>query len=363
MALASFGQPALRCRSSARSIRARATTADYTIAPPRLEERFGPARRARRARSSSATSTSPHSLQVVLEETVLRAGALAPRGDRRRRPLPGRRRGAQLRDERAAARPRPVPTDLGAAGGRRRRDRARRGAAGSTPGDAAPTSAQLPHGPRLPRARQYADDEIEAFLRWSQAAVSPAAQRRRGDGATCWRTTGSSAGSRGAWSSARGRWARARSWPRRSSPDMQARLNEIKDREDFRPVAPVVLEEEAADWFVGRAAVSPFMLFVFDVRPEKADRIPAVRHVDGTARIQTINRVAEPALLRPAQGLPGADRRAGARQHVVQHAGRADRLHAARRGRVLLDLAARRAGDRVVPAREAARRGGGRAAA
>lgn len=70
---------------------------------------------------------------------------------------------------------------------------------------------------------------------------------------------------------------------------MQDRLNDIKDREDFRPVAPVVLEEEAANWFVD-AGVSPFMLFVYDVRPEKADAIPVVRHVDGTARIQTINR-------------------------------------------------------------------------
>jgi len=74
---------------------------------------------------------------------------------------------------------------------------------------------------------------------------------------------------------------------------MQAKLNEIKDREDFRPVAPVVLEEEAANWFA-RAEVSPFMLFVFDVLPDKADRIPAVRHVDGTARIQTINRTQNP---------------------------------------------------------------------
>jgi carbamoyltransferase len=69
---------------------------------------------------------------------------------------------------------------------------------------------------------------------------------------------------------------------------MQARLNEIKDREDFRPVAPVVLEEEAGRWFVG-AAQSPFMLFVHEVAPDKASRIPAVRHVDGTARIQTVN--------------------------------------------------------------------------
>ena len=77
------------------------------------------------------------------------------------------------------------------------------------------------------------------------------------------------------------------------SPDMQQRLNEIKDREDFRPVAPVVLEEEAGKWFRG-ACVSPFMLFVNEVAADKADRIPAVRHVDGTARIQTINRAQNP---------------------------------------------------------------------
>jgi carbamoyltransferase len=90
-------------------------------------------------------------------------------------------------------------------------------------------------------------------------------------------------------------------------PEMQARLNEIKDREDFRPVAPVVLEEEAAEWFVG-ADVSPFMLFVYDVRPEKADAIPAVRHVDGTARIQTINRSQNPAyydLIRAFRAITG----------------------------------------------------------
>jgi carbamoyltransferase len=77
-------------------------------------------------------------------------------------------------------------------------------------------------------------------------------------------------------------------------PSMQARLNEIKDREDFRPVAPVVLEERAGEWF-DQAGVSPFMLFVHDVKPDKADRIPAVRHVDGTARIQTIRREQNPA--------------------------------------------------------------------
>ena len=70
---------------------------------------------------------------------------------------------------------------------------------------------------------------------------------------------------------------------------MQARLNDIKDREDFRPVAPVALEEEAHEWFEG-CGVSPFMTFVYKVSADKAARIPAVRHVDGTARVQTINR-------------------------------------------------------------------------
>lgn len=79
--------------------------------------------------------------------------------------------------------------------------------------------------------------------------------------------------------------------PRR--PEMQERLNEIKDREDFRPVAPVTLEERAKDWFVN-AHQAPFMLFVFDVVPNKADEIPAVRHVDGTARVQTVNRRQNP---------------------------------------------------------------------
>jgi carbamoyltransferase len=84
---------------------------------------------------------------------------------------------------------------------------------------------------------------------------------------------------------------------------MQARLNALKEREDFRPVAPAVLEEEAPNWFVNAGALdtgpgsticAPFMLFIYDVRPDKADRIPAVRHTDGTARIQTVARAHNP---------------------------------------------------------------------
>lgn len=80
-------------------------------------------------------------------------------------------------------------------------------------------------------------------------------------------------------------------------PSMQNRLNEIKDREDFRPVAPVVIEEDAHEWFE-QADYSPFMLFVYDVKQGKADTIPAVKHVDGTARIQTINKNQHPSYYR-----------------------------------------------------------------
>jgi carbamoyltransferase len=89
--------------------------------------------------------------------------------------------------------------------------------------------------------------------------------------------------------------------------EMQAKLNDIKDREDFRPVAPVVLESEAGEWFEG-AAISPYMLFVYCVRSDKAAKIPAVRHVDGTARIQTVNEQQHPryhALLEEFKKLTG----------------------------------------------------------
>lgn len=78
---------------------------------------------------------------------------------------------------------------------------------------------------------------------------------------------------------------------------MRDRLNEIKDREDFRPVAPIVPQEDAADWF-SAAEDSRFMLFVHDVLPGKEGLIPAVRHIDGTARIQTVRREDSPLLHR-----------------------------------------------------------------
>ncbi|MGN6528820.1 MAG: carbamoyltransferase family protein [Burkholderiaceae bacterium] len=81
------------------------------------------------------------------------------------------------------------------------------------------------------------------------------------------------------------------------SPSMQARLNELKDREDFRPVAPVVPLEDLGAWFTPAQAnrgEAPFMLFLYDVRPEKAALIPAVCHADHTARVQTVARETNP---------------------------------------------------------------------
>jgi carbamoyltransferase len=76
------------------------------------------------------------------------------------------------------------------------------------------------------------------------------------------------------------------------------RLNAVKGREQFRPVAPMVLTDRAGELF-GRGPIpSPYMLFVHDVAPQWRDRIPAVVHVDGTARIQTVDRDTEPMLAR-----------------------------------------------------------------
>lgn len=74
------------------------------------------------------------------------------------------------------------------------------------------------------------------------------------------------------------------------------RLNAVKGREQFRPVAPMVLAERAAEIFSRGPLPSPYMLFVHDVAPAWRDRIPAVTHVDGTARIQTVDAGTDPRL-------------------------------------------------------------------
>ncbi len=83
--------------------------------------------------------------------------------------------------------------------------------------------------------------------------------------------------------------------PRR--PEMRDILNQkVKHREDFRPFAPSVMAEHADEWFeVGTPSASDeFMLFAPRVRPEQRDRIPAVIHKDGTARVQVVSRALNP---------------------------------------------------------------------
>jgi carbamoyltransferase len=70
--------------------------------------------------------------------------------------------------------------------------------------------------------------------------------------------------------------------------DMKTILNRVKKREDFRPVAPICLQEQAPRVF-DPGAHDPFMLFDHYVREEWKARVPAICHLDGTARLQTIN--------------------------------------------------------------------------
>jgi len=73
-------------------------------------------------------------------------------------------------------------------------------------------------------------------------------------------------------------------------PENRDRVNKkIKFREEFRPFAPAVLEDKVSEYFEINCP-SPYMLLVAQVKLEKRDKIPAVIHIDGSARIQTVNR-------------------------------------------------------------------------
>lgn len=84
--------------------------------------------------------------------------------------------------------------------------------------------------------------------------------------------------------------------PRRA--DMKEILNsKIKRRESFRPFAPSVMRDAVAEWFEEEADV-PFMMQVFQIRQEKRAFIPAVTHVDGSGRLQTVHKQTNPRYYR-----------------------------------------------------------------
>lgn len=283
MALASYGEP--RDADRFRELVRLGDDGRYEIADRPLEEVFGPARE-REGPFEPRHFDLARSLQVVTEESVLRMVAWLRRESGERClclaggvalncVLNARIRDSRLFDDVWVQ---PAAGDAGTAlGAALQIDLQQR--------EAPAREYRMEHAYLGPR---FDDAEIEAFLRWCKLPVrrlddivEVTAGLLAQDKVIGWFQGAMEFGPRAL--GARSILAS----PLKAA--MQARLNDIKDREDFRPVAPVVLEEEAGEWFTG-ARVSPFMLFVHDVRPDKADRIPAVRHVDGTARIQTVRR-------------------------------------------------------------------------
>jgi carbamoyltransferase len=282
MALASYGAPshAPQFREMIRI----GTGGDYAIEPARFEDRFGPAR-GRGEPLEQRHLDLACSLQRVLEERVVElahwlrdatdASALCMAGGVALNCVMNARvRDAGIFDDVWVQ---PASGDAGTALGAALLVDARERRASS--------HACMRHAYLGP---SFEDGEIESFLRWSKLSyrrvddiADATAELLAHDKIVGWFQGAMEFGPRAL--GARSILASP------IDPSMQGRLNELKDREDFRPVAPVVLEEEAGEWFVG-AGEAPYMLFVFDVRPEQAERIPAVRHVDGTARVQTVRR-------------------------------------------------------------------------
>ena len=287
MALASYGKPVFL--KDFRDMIQISSNGQYCIKDEKLEERFGPAR-LRHEEFTNHHFNIAHSLQLALEEAALEicnwlynetkeenlcmAGGVALNCVMN----------AKIKDKGSFKNVwiQPAAGDSGTALGAAQWVNIQQKKTGSK-------SFVLDHAYWGP---EFLDDDIEKFLKWTKAGyrkmqniAEETAEILTRDKIIGWFQGRMEFGPRALGS--------------RSilaspiHPQMQARLNEVKDREDFRPVAPVVLEEDANEWFEN-AHYSPYMLFVYKVRPEKADKIPAVRHVDGTARIQTINQKQHP---------------------------------------------------------------------
>jgi len=291
MALASYGKPAFVAQFE--EIVQADGEGGYTLAPARLEERFGPPRR-RGEPFDQRHMDIAHSLQSVLETTVLGMARWLHRatGSENLCMAGGVALNCVMNARLSAEGPfrsvwvQPASGDAGTALG---------------------AALWVDYQHRAPDHRHWVmdhaylgpsfdDTEIEQFLKRSQLryrrmddVAQEAAELLAQDKILGWFQGRMEFGPRAL--GARSILAS----PLDSS--MQARLNGLKDREDFRPVAPVVIEERAHEWFdAGRSPsiCAPFMLFVFDVLPHRANRIPAVRHIDGTARVQTVRRDQHP---------------------------------------------------------------------
>ena len=140
--------------------------------------------------------------------------------------------------------------------------------------------------------RGWTDDELEAELRRAalpytrpDSIAAEAARVLAGNGIVAWYQGRSEYGPRAL--------GHRSLLAHPGDKDTQRRMNDVKGREQFRPIAPMVRAERFDDIFEG-VYPSPYMLFVHRVKPRWADRIPAVTHVDGTARVQTVHSESEP---------------------------------------------------------------------
>ncbi|MGX7672589.1 carbamoyltransferase family protein [Plantactinospora sp. DSM 117369] len=146
--------------------------------------------------------------------------------------------------------------------------------------------------PGVDLGRGWTDEELEAELRRAalpyrrpDSIAAEAARVLAGNGVVAWFQGGSEYGPRAL--------GHRSLLAHPGDPDTTRRMNDVKGREQFRPIAPMVRAERAAEIFSG-VLPSPYMLFVHRVAPAWRDRIPAVVHVDGTARVQTVDPETEP---------------------------------------------------------------------
>jgi carbamoyltransferase len=153
----------------------------------------------------------------------------------------------------------------------------------------------------------FDDQAIAAALDAEQAAIAERGCDRRvwADDAALddWTAAQIAAGRVVGWYQGRMEWG-ARALGNRSivadprRADMREIINtRIKFRERFRPFAPSVAEEALDEYFVG-AVPDPFMLQVYPVRPDKRDIVPAITHVDGSGRLQTVSARSNPRYYR-----------------------------------------------------------------
>lgn len=290
MALASFGQP--RYTDYFRSLIHLGPEGQYTIDKPDFVAQFGPARD-KGSDLAQLHFDIAHSLQQVLEETVLHLiGWLHQRTGADTLCLAGGVAlncvmNARLRDEGPFRNIwiQPAAGDAGTA----------LGAALHIDAQQRQTDTRAYQMENVYLGPAYSDADIERFLQWSKLPYRRL--ENVADEVADYLTEGHIIGwfQQGMEFGPRALGARSILAPPFPA-EMQAKLNDLKDREDFRPVAPVVLEEAADRYFLnvrpsasGASTPNAFMLFVNDVRPERRDDIPAVTHTDGTARIQTVN--------------------------------------------------------------------------